>query len=133
MLEHRVEEVAGLLELGGPASQGLLGAPVLRELTGQLDLGGARRGFVCGPAAARLGAMEDPVDPGRSEEQAPDGGAAGCQRAERQDGSSAPRTAAGSARVDCWRGAGALTTVFVAVRAPIAIDTWWLQLLLTLG
>jgi len=88
MLEHRVQEVPGLLELGGPASQRFLGAPVLRDLPGQLGLGGARRGFVGGPAAARLGAVEDAVDAGRSEEQPPDGGAPGSERAERQDGSS---------------------------------------------
>ena len=101
MLEHGVQKVPGLLELGGAARQRLLGAAVLRKLAFQLGVGVARTGgVVAGAAAVRLRAVEDAVDAWRSEEYPPDSGTPGRQRAKRQDGSSAARSPAASRGAD---------------------------------
>jgi hypothetical protein len=89
MLEHGVQKVPGLLELGGASRQGLLGAAVLRKLAFQLGVGVARTGgVVAGMAAVLLRAVEDAIDGCRREEYLPDGGTPGRQRAKGQDGSS---------------------------------------------
>ena len=89
MLEHRVQEVPRLLELGGAASQCFLGAAIFRDLPFQLVLRvPRRRRIVRAAATSRVGAVEDALDTRGSQKLALDSGQPIRQRVKRQDHSS---------------------------------------------
>jgi hypothetical protein len=63
VLQHRIEEIASVLELGGLPGQRLLGPAVFRNLPLELALGLPRGVFFStGASACRFPAVEDAVD-----------------------------------------------------------------------
>ena len=124
VLEHRVEEIAGIFELGGAPGQRLLRPAVLGELPLELRLGLARR-RIGGAAATGIRAVQKAVDARRGGERPLHGvgpdrkGCQGDSSVVRWSASPVVRWAAGSSRpptatrprADSVASGGAVTTV----------------------